>query len=126
MTRPWDRRAFLGAAAAALVVKTASARGTMPEDELTPRTFTYKTVGRNGEQEEKKELSPAQCGERLLMELEKAIADPNITDEQKEKLRVVTYTPTPGARQGSAAKLLAACSAIAASGDPSSTTQAAQ
>ena len=44
---------------------------------------SYKTVVRNGEQEEKKELSPAQRGERLLMELERAIADPNITDEQK-------------------------------------------
>ena len=44
---------------------------------------SYETVVRNGEQEEKKELSPAQRGERLLMELERAIADPNITDEQK-------------------------------------------
>jgi acetyl esterase/lipase len=46
MTRPWDRRAFLGAAAAALVAKDALVRGTTPEGELTPRTFTYKTVGR--------------------------------------------------------------------------------
>ena len=44
---------------------------------------SYETVVRNGEQEEKKERSPAQRRERLLMELERALADPNITDEQK-------------------------------------------
>jgi TonB family protein len=44
---------------------------------------SYETVVRNGEQDEKKERSPAQRRERLLMELERALADPNITDEQK-------------------------------------------
>ena len=35
------------------------------------------------ERQEKSELSPAQRGERLIMELEKALADPNLTAEQR-------------------------------------------
>ena len=42
----WHRRAFLGASVAGMVAEATIARGrTFEDEETTPRTFTYKTVG---------------------------------------------------------------------------------